>query len=55
MKSAAKSGFIFINTIILVGTIMFKLLYGLYNKGDSQVSSSDYDMVSASDYDMRTP
>ena len=44
MKSAAKSGFIFINTIILVGTIMFKLLYGLYNKRSDKSSSSDYDM-----------
>jgi hypothetical protein len=44
MKSAAKSGFIFINTIILVGTVLYKVLYGLYNKRGDKSSSSDYDM-----------
>jgi hypothetical protein len=44
MKSAAKSGFIFINTIILLGTVLYKVLYGLYNKRGDKSSSSDYDM-----------
>ena len=45
MKSDAKSGFIFINTIILVGTIVGQILYRLYKGRTSGKKPDDYDMV----------
>jgi len=44
MKSDAKSGFIFMNTIILIGTVMGQILYTLYKRRTSDKKPDDYDI-----------
>jgi hypothetical protein len=44
MKSGAKAGFIFINTIVLVVTVVGKILYTLYKRRTSDKKPDDYDM-----------